>query len=209
MSHDELTQQGLGDAADYFHEGDMMFGTAEMMVPSVVKPQTDQTAPRLSPTTFGELVQALDIVPGQLQLQQRDLSTRKWWNEAGVRETTVKQRHNVSPACRRTRCVTDFAILAGRTPQLSPLHMETLAHDEIEIGFGRINRDSSSVIGAIDSQFVHFDFVSLWNVIHVRSLVCVGFFLSAMTELQDMIIDLCVCDGRTGYGKVLDSKSPW
>jgi len=56
MRLDELTQPGWGDAADYFHERDMMYGTTERKVPAVVKPQTDTTAATPSPTTFGILM---------------------------------------------------------------------------------------------------------------------------------------------------------
>jgi len=65
---DELTQRGCGDAADYFCKGDMKYGTTELKIPAVGKPQEDSTAATPSPTTFGELMQALDIVPGQSQM---------------------------------------------------------------------------------------------------------------------------------------------
>ena len=67
---DELTQPGWGDAADYFRERDMKYGTTELKIPAVGKPQEDSTAATPSPTTFGELMQALDIVPGQSQMPQ-------------------------------------------------------------------------------------------------------------------------------------------
>jgi len=43
----------------------MEYGMTELKVLAVVKPQTDMTAATPSPTTFGELMQVLDIVPGQ------------------------------------------------------------------------------------------------------------------------------------------------
>jgi hypothetical protein len=67
---DELTQPGWGDAADYFRERDMKYGTTELKIPAVGKPQKDSTAATPSPTTFGELIQALDIVPRQSQMPQ-------------------------------------------------------------------------------------------------------------------------------------------
>ena len=70
MRLDELTQPGRGNAADYLHETDMKYGTNELKVPVVGKPQTDLTAATPSPTTFGELMQALDNVPGQSQMLQ-------------------------------------------------------------------------------------------------------------------------------------------
>ena len=70
MRLDELTQPELGDAANYFRLKDMKHGTTELKVPAVVKPQIDTTAPTPSPITFGEFMQALDIVPGQSQMTQ-------------------------------------------------------------------------------------------------------------------------------------------
>ena len=70
MRLDELTNPGWGDTADYFRERDMKYRTTESKIPAVVTPQTDTTAATPSPTTFGELMQVLDIVPGQSQMPQ-------------------------------------------------------------------------------------------------------------------------------------------
>jgi hypothetical protein len=70
MRLDELTQPGWEDATDYFREGEMKYGTTELKVPAAGKPQTDLTAATPSPTTFGELMEALDIVPGQSPMPQ-------------------------------------------------------------------------------------------------------------------------------------------
>jgi len=70
MRLDQLMPLGWGDAADYFRERDMKYGTTELKVPAVAKPQRDWTAATPSPTTFGELMQALDMVPGKSQMPQ-------------------------------------------------------------------------------------------------------------------------------------------
>ena len=70
MRLQELTQQVRGDAANSFHERDMKDGTAELMVPAVVKPQTDMTPATPLPTTFGEHMQTRDIVQGQSKMPQ-------------------------------------------------------------------------------------------------------------------------------------------
>ena len=54
----------MGDAADYFREREKKYGTSELKVPAVIKSQTDHVAAAPSPTTFGELIETLDIVPG-------------------------------------------------------------------------------------------------------------------------------------------------
>jgi len=43
----------------------MKYGTTELKVPAVVKPQIDTTAATPLPTTFGEHMQTLDMVRGQ------------------------------------------------------------------------------------------------------------------------------------------------
>ena len=70
MRLDELTQTGWRDAADYFCERDMMYRMTELKVPALLTPQTDRTAATPSRTTFGDLMQVLDIVPGQSQMPQ-------------------------------------------------------------------------------------------------------------------------------------------
>jgi len=68
MRLDELTQPGWGDAANYFRERDMRYGTAELMVLAVVKPQIDSTTATPSPITVGEHMQTPEIVRGQSEM---------------------------------------------------------------------------------------------------------------------------------------------
>jgi len=70
MMLDNLLQSEWGDTADYFNERDMKYGTTELKVLAVVKHQTDTPAPTQLPMTFGELMQTLDIIPGQSQMPQ-------------------------------------------------------------------------------------------------------------------------------------------
>jgi hypothetical protein len=68
MRLDELTQPGWGDAANYILERDTKYGTAELKVPVVVKPQIDTTAAIPSLTTVGEHMQTCEIVRGQSEI---------------------------------------------------------------------------------------------------------------------------------------------
>jgi len=70
MRLEELTKLGWGDAADYIRERDMKYGTTKLNVLLGVKSQTDRTATSPSLTTFGERMQALDVVPVQSQIPQ-------------------------------------------------------------------------------------------------------------------------------------------
>jgi len=63
MNVDELIQPGWEDVADYLRERDMLYGTSELRVPSVVQPQTNDDTPLHPLTTFAELKGCLDIVP--------------------------------------------------------------------------------------------------------------------------------------------------
>jgi len=92
MKLDELTQLGWEDAADYFRERDKKYGTAELRVPVVVQPQTDDDASASPPTTFGELMERLDIVPGISQMLQR--TSRPGSNH--IRLGSVKLQSNTS-----------------------------------------------------------------------------------------------------------------
>jgi hypothetical protein len=63
---DELVQQRWEDVAHIFCERDMMYRKAELNVPAIVKLQTAKVAAAPPSTTVGELMQTLDIIPGQL-----------------------------------------------------------------------------------------------------------------------------------------------
>ena len=62
MKRDELTQPGCKDAANYVREQNKKYDTFQLKVPVVVQPQTNDDAWALSPTTFGEHMESLDIV---------------------------------------------------------------------------------------------------------------------------------------------------
>jgi len=53
MRSDELTHPGWGDAVNYIHGREMKYGTAELNVPAVVKPQIVMTAATPSSGTSG------------------------------------------------------------------------------------------------------------------------------------------------------------
>jgi len=92
MKRDELTQPGWEDAADYFRERDKKYGTAESMVPVVVQPQTDDDTLAPAPTTFGELMERHDIVPGISQMPQGTSRPRS----SHIRQGSVKSLSNTT-----------------------------------------------------------------------------------------------------------------
>jgi hypothetical protein len=59
---DELTLPGWGHAADYLRERYKKNGTTELKVPVFIKPHMDDNAANSPPTTFGELMESLDII---------------------------------------------------------------------------------------------------------------------------------------------------
>jgi len=87
-----LTQPGWEDAADYFRERDKKYGTAELKVPVVVQPQTDDDTSASPPTTFGELMVRLDIVPGISQMPQGTSQP----GSSHIRLGSVKPQSNTS-----------------------------------------------------------------------------------------------------------------
>jgi len=70
MKLDELTQPGYEDTAHYFPEKYKKYGTSESSIPAVIQLQTDDDAAAPAPTTFGEPMESLGIVPGILQMPQ-------------------------------------------------------------------------------------------------------------------------------------------
>jgi len=92
MKLDELTKPGWEDAADYFRERDKKYGTAELRVPVVVQPQTNDDASAPPPTTFGEFMERLDIVPG---ISQMRLGTSRP-GSSHIRLGSVKPQSNTS-----------------------------------------------------------------------------------------------------------------
>jgi len=92
MKLDELTQPGWEDAADYFREQDKKYGTAELRVPVVIQPQTDDDASAPPPTTSGELMERLDIVPGISQMPQG--TSRP--GSSHIQRGSVKRQSNIT-----------------------------------------------------------------------------------------------------------------
>jgi len=70
MKLDQLTQPGSEGAAHSVCEWDNKYGASDLRVPAVVKPQTDDDAASPAPTTFGEHMDGLDLVPRISQIPQ-------------------------------------------------------------------------------------------------------------------------------------------
>ena len=70
MKLDQLTQPGWEDTADYFGERDKKYSKSELRVPAVIQLQRNDEALAPPPTTFGELLEILDIVHGISQRPQ-------------------------------------------------------------------------------------------------------------------------------------------
>lgn len=67
---DELTQLGWGDAANNFREKDKKYGKTELKFLATFNSEIKKVAAASAPTTFRELIESLDIVPGEMQLLQ-------------------------------------------------------------------------------------------------------------------------------------------
>jgi len=70
MKLNELTQPGWEEPAHFFCSQDNQYGTSELRVLAVVQPQTNDDALAPPPTTFGELMESLDILTGIWQTPQ-------------------------------------------------------------------------------------------------------------------------------------------
>jgi len=114
MKLDELTQPGWEDVADCFRERDKKYGTAELRVPEVVQPQTDDDASAPPPSTFGERMERLDIVPGISQMPQG--TSRP--GSSHIRLGSVKPQSNTTISCFEPGAEPDtLSLLKGKPDQ--------------------------------------------------------------------------------------------
>jgi hypothetical protein len=92
MKINELTQPGWEDAADYFCERDTKYGTSELMITAVIQPQTNDDILASPPTTIGELMESLEIIPG---ISQRPQGTSRP-GSSHIRQRSVKPQSKSS-----------------------------------------------------------------------------------------------------------------
>jgi len=203
MKFDQLTQPGWEDAADYFRERDKKYGTSELRVPAVVQPQTNDDAPPHPPTTFAELIECLDIVPGRSQ-------GTSWPGSSHIRLGSVKPQSKSSIPSGEPAAEPDSSPLLKAKP-VEPVSFYSCiwppANYHIDIGFRRRNGDGAWVCGRIDMQTVIFDVWSRGKASCLPVSLRVSFFLISLTKLWDMIIRLCICKGRTHHVNFLESES--
>jgi len=178
MRLEELTQPGCGDIANCFRERDMKCWTAEFKVPAIFKPQIDRTAATPYPTTFGELMQTLDIVCGKEQIPT--VTSRPGSSQMRLgSEKPHTQTNTSSFAWCCVRFDTDSGWTACWTRKLLPLHEASLVNYHIEIGYGRRYGDGSRVTGGIDTWIVYLDNLSL-----VKQFVYLLCYVSAFSWFQ-------------------------
>jgi len=212
MKLDELTQPRWEDAADYFRERDKKYCTFELRVLAVIQPQTNDDAPAPPPTTFGELMESLDIVPWILQRPQG--TSRP--GSSHIRLCSLNPQSKSSIPRGEPAAEPDSSTLLNVKPVQPISSVEPVnfypgiwspANYHIDIGLRRRHGDGSCVYGRIDMQTVIFDVQSLWKASCLLILLHVSIFLISVTKLWDMIIRQCMCKGRTHHVKVLESKS--
>jgi hypothetical protein len=106
MKLDESTQPGWRDATDYLRDRRKKYSTFELTIAAVVHPQTEDDAPVLAPTTFEELRECLDIIPGISQMPHSTSSPGSGHTTLGLvmllLNTTIpglhaSAEHNITP----------------------------------------------------------------------------------------------------------------
>ena len=83
---------------------------------------------------------------------------------------------------------------------------QTPTNFQLAIGLRQRDGNGSSICGRITVQTVIFDFPSQWKASWLPVLLPVSFFLILVFQLWDMMIRLCMCEGRTYNMNVLLSK---
>jgi len=99
-----------------------------------------------------------------------DLSTGTLSNEVGFWETESRQSDSISDARCGALFVTNGECEASSTHKLLPLHIASLANDQIQIRFGRRHGNGSCVTGGVDSTIGTFDDVSQAKAIWTYSV---------------------------------------
>jgi len=92
MKLHKVTQLGWQDVLNYFHEREKKYGISELRISAVVQPQMVDDATALPPTTFGQLMVCLHIVPGISQMPQGTSQPGKSW----IRLGSVKPQSNMN-----------------------------------------------------------------------------------------------------------------
>jgi len=179
---DELTQLGWEDAAEYFCERDKKYGTSELRVPAVVHPQTNDDAPAPPPTTFGELMESLDIVPGiSWRLQG---TTRP--GSGHIRLSSVKPQSKSHIPSGEPAAEPDSSMLLKAKP-VEPVSfypcISPPTNYHTGIGFRWRDGDGSCICGGIDMQCVILDVWSRWNARCLTILLRNSYFLISVTKL--------------------------
>jgi hypothetical protein len=156
MKLEELTRPGWEDAANYLREQHMKYSTSESRVPAVVQLQTNEDAPAPPPTTFGQLIESLDIVPG---IWQRPQGTSRP-GSSHIRLGSVKPQSNSSIPSGKPAAEPDLSMLLKAKP-VEPVSFDPCiwppANYHIDIRFRRRDGDSSCVCRRIEVETVIFD----------------------------------------------------
>jgi len=153
MKFNELTQPGWEDAADYFCERDKKYGTSELGVPAVVQQRTNDDTPLHPLTTFADLMESRDIVPGISEGTSRPGSTH-------IRLGSVKPQSKSSITSGEPATEPDSSPLRKAMPVGPVSYYPCICHPanyHIDIGFRRRDGDGSCVCGRIDMQNVIHD----------------------------------------------------
>jgi hypothetical protein len=200
MKFEESTDPGWEDAANYFRGRDMMYGTSELRVRASVPPQIKYDATPHQLTTFAEIMENQDIMPGISQGTSRQGCSH-------IRLGSVKLQSKSSiPSGEPAAEPDSWPFLKAKPVEQVNLYPSQWrpANYHIHIGCQRRDDDGSCVGGRIDMQNVIFDVWSQGKASCLQILLPVNFFLISGTKLWDMIMCLCMCKSRTHLVNVLE-----
>jgi len=159
MKLEELTQLGWADAADYFRERYIKYGTSELRVVAIVQQQGDNGAAAPAPTSFRKHMESLAIVPRISPMPQ---GTSRPGN-SHIRLRLVKPHSDMSISGLEPTTERDMSPLPKAKP-VEPVSIypfiEIPANHHIEFGLGRRHGDGSCVSRGIVRKCVIFDVIS-------------------------------------------------
>ena len=110
MKLDEMTKPGWEDAADYSRERGKKYGTSELRVAAVIQPQMNHDTAAPAPTTYGELMKCLEIIPGISQTPQRTSRAGRSFIRLG--SVQLQSNTNISGIEPTAECDTSSLLIA-------------------------------------------------------------------------------------------------
>jgi len=128
MKLDKLTQPGWEEAGEFLCESNKKSSSSELRVLAVGQPQMDDDASAPAPTTFVDLMEWLDIVPGLSQMPQGT----SWPGSCHMRPGCGKLQSNSSIPGLAPTAQPDSSLIASAKTEFPSLKLYSLLYPQTQ-----------------------------------------------------------------------------